>query len=119
LLSHRPDDGGSKHLQNVGKLLPDTGATTQKTVIFILAAVRTSNNQYVYFKFFLRWQSLSSREFLFRKSRDDCINTIVQIQYIALNYGREFNICDGYLLNKMSKEKLVKWILFRLLELIW
>jgi hypothetical protein len=22
-LSHRPDDGGSKHLRNVGKLLPD------------------------------------------------------------------------------------------------
>jgi hypothetical protein len=23
LVTHRPDDGGSKHLRNVGKLLPD------------------------------------------------------------------------------------------------
>jgi hypothetical protein len=37
----RPDDGGSKYLWKVGKLLPDY--TTQKTVIFILRAVRTSN----------------------------------------------------------------------------
>jgi hypothetical protein len=34
------DDGGSKHLCNVSKL---HGAKTQKTVIFILATVRTSN----------------------------------------------------------------------------
>jgi hypothetical protein len=35
---------GSKHLSNVDKLPPDYrihGATTQKTVIFILAAVKT------------------------------------------------------------------------------
>jgi hypothetical protein len=32
---HRPDEGGSKHLWNVGKRLP--GVTTQKTVIFMLA----------------------------------------------------------------------------------
>jgi hypothetical protein len=32
----RPDDGGSKHLWNVGKLLPHYihGAKTQKTVTF-------------------------------------------------------------------------------------
>jgi hypothetical protein len=34
-LTHHPDDGGSKDLWNVGKLLPDqNGATTQKTAIF-------------------------------------------------------------------------------------
>jgi hypothetical protein len=39
----RPDNGGSKHLRNVGKLLPEyTAQQTQKTVISILIAVRTS-----------------------------------------------------------------------------
>jgi hypothetical protein len=34
--THRPDDGGSRDLRNVGKLLPDWlhGATPQKTAIF-------------------------------------------------------------------------------------
>jgi hypothetical protein len=47
-----PDDGGSKHLLNVGQFQgPDDGgskhsATSQKTVIFILAAVRTLNLSY-------------------------------------------------------------------------
>jgi hypothetical protein len=35
---YRPDDGGSKDLWNVGKLL-----STRKTAIFVLTAVRTSN----------------------------------------------------------------------------
>jgi hypothetical protein len=42
----RPDDGGSKDLWNVGKLLPALllhGATTQKTAFFVLTALRTSN----------------------------------------------------------------------------
>jgi hypothetical protein len=42
-LPQLPDDGGSKDLWNVGKILPDYTATTQKTVIFVLTAVRTSN----------------------------------------------------------------------------
>jgi hypothetical protein len=41
LYHQRPHNGGSKHLWNIGKLLPD--ATSQKAVIFILAAIRTSN----------------------------------------------------------------------------
>jgi hypothetical protein len=41
-LHHQGPDGDSKHLWNVGKL-PDHGAASQKTVIFILAAVRTWN----------------------------------------------------------------------------
>jgi hypothetical protein len=37
-ISHRPDDGGSKHLWNVGQFLRDyTESTSQKTVIFIPA----------------------------------------------------------------------------------
>jgi hypothetical protein len=38
---HRPDDGRSKHFRNVDKFLLHLGATTQKTVTFTLAAVRT------------------------------------------------------------------------------
>jgi hypothetical protein len=41
-LHHRPDDGDSKDLWNVGKLLPDY-TVHMKTAIFILTAVRTSN----------------------------------------------------------------------------
>jgi hypothetical protein len=42
--SVRLDDGGSKHLLNAGQLVPDLyGATSQKTVIFILVALRTLN----------------------------------------------------------------------------
>jgi hypothetical protein len=37
-VSDRSDDGGSKYLWKIGRL---HGATSQKTVIFILAAVRT------------------------------------------------------------------------------
>jgi hypothetical protein len=41
-LSIHPDDGGSKHIRNVGTLLPDyTAPTTHKTVTFIFAAMRT------------------------------------------------------------------------------
>jgi hypothetical protein len=36
-----PDDGGSRHLCNVGQYLH--GATSQKTAIFILVPVKTSN----------------------------------------------------------------------------
>jgi hypothetical protein len=37
-----PDDGSSKHLWNIGKLLLDQPhGTTQKTAIFILAAMKT------------------------------------------------------------------------------
>jgi hypothetical protein len=39
LIQIYPNDGGSKHLRNVGKLQPST--TTQKQAIFIFAAVRT------------------------------------------------------------------------------
>jgi hypothetical protein len=45
-LHHRnsPDDGGSNHLRNVGKFLPDyTAQHPQKTAMFILSAVRTWN----------------------------------------------------------------------------
>jgi predicted secreted protein len=49
--SLRADDAGSKHLLNVGKLLQIHGATTQKTVIFILAAVRTLNLTYISYYF--------------------------------------------------------------------
>jgi hypothetical protein len=38
---HNPDDGGSKDLRNVGKLLILHSATNQKTAIFILSAVKT------------------------------------------------------------------------------
>jgi hypothetical protein len=42
--AHRPGDGGSKHLWNVGKVLPDyTVPTSRKTDIFTLAAERTWN----------------------------------------------------------------------------
>jgi hypothetical protein len=44
MMAYRPDDGGSKNLWHVGKLLH--GATTQRTAIFILAAVRTWNLTY-------------------------------------------------------------------------
>jgi hypothetical protein len=38
---NRPDDGGSKHLRNVGKLLLDyTAQHPRRQVIFIVAAVR-------------------------------------------------------------------------------
>jgi hypothetical protein len=41
---HRPDDGSSKHLRNLGRLLPGYKApTSQKTVNFILATVKTLN----------------------------------------------------------------------------
>jgi hypothetical protein len=36
----RTDDGGSKHLCNVGKLVPLHDDTTEKTAIFTLAAVK-------------------------------------------------------------------------------
>jgi hypothetical protein len=40
----RPDDGGSKHLWNVGQFLrDDTAQHHRRPVIFILAAVRTWN----------------------------------------------------------------------------
>jgi hypothetical protein len=40
-MSQRPDDGGSKHLRNVGQYLPHA-ATSQKTSIFILV-MRSGN----------------------------------------------------------------------------
>jgi hypothetical protein len=43
LSTHLPDGGGSKNLWNVRKLVPDHDATTRKTAIFVLAAVRTWN----------------------------------------------------------------------------
>jgi hypothetical protein len=45
----RPDDGGSKDLWNVGILLPYYTALTQKTAIFVLTAVRTSNPTCIHF----------------------------------------------------------------------
>jgi hypothetical protein len=42
-LHDRCDDGGSKHLWNIGQFLRDCTATSQKAVIFVLAAVRTPN----------------------------------------------------------------------------
>jgi hypothetical protein len=43
-LSHRPDDGGSKNLWNIGKLLPDyTALQLRRQAVFVLTAVRTSN----------------------------------------------------------------------------
>jgi hypothetical protein len=41
LLTHRPDDGGRKHLWNVGKFLPNYTAQIPED-IFIPVAVRTS-----------------------------------------------------------------------------
>jgi hypothetical protein len=47
VLSDHPDDGGSKHLWNIGILLLDYMVqTTQKTAIYIHAAMRTSNLTY-------------------------------------------------------------------------
>jgi hypothetical protein len=44
VMIHSPNDGGRKHLKNVGKLLPQIhGATTQQTAISKLGAVRTRN----------------------------------------------------------------------------
>jgi hypothetical protein len=41
-LTHRPDDGGSRHLLNVGRLPPDyTAQQPRRQPIFTLAAVRT------------------------------------------------------------------------------
>jgi hypothetical protein len=40
-LTRRPDDGGSKHLTNVGQFLPAYTVQQAQKVIFILAAVRT------------------------------------------------------------------------------
>jgi hypothetical protein len=63
-MTHRPDDGGSKHLWNVGKLLPDY--TAQHPII--LAAVRTLNltfsstGHYRHCSVF-QWQILTDTDF--------------------------------------------------------
>jgi hypothetical protein len=42
LLHHHPDDGGKKHLRNVGKLLMDyTTQQSRRRPTFIIASVRT------------------------------------------------------------------------------
>jgi hypothetical protein len=38
-----PDDGGDKFLRNVGSYKRTHGATSQKTPLFVVTAVKTSN----------------------------------------------------------------------------
>jgi hypothetical protein len=40
IITHHPDDRCSKHIRNVGTVLIDYGALSQKAVIFILAVPR-------------------------------------------------------------------------------
>jgi hypothetical protein len=51
-LTHRPDDGGSKDLWNIGKLLSDYMAQYPRRVTFIPAAVRTRNRTYLVLEFY-------------------------------------------------------------------
>jgi hypothetical protein len=74
-MSHRPDDGGSKNLWNVGKASTRLhSSTSQKTVIFILAAVRNWNLSWHY--------DYRTRRFN-TDSTNFCIRTRILTQFIT------------------------------------